>query len=245
MTIKFLCALGVFFLACCALTTQAAIIEPLSPASAVSAGLTVHGHAELKVMPDIAHLSVSVTTQARQQANASQDNARRMTAILSALHTAGVADKDIQTSGYDTSPQYDYTPSPPVLTGYQVSNTLDVTVRNLKKAGTIIDAVTQAGATNVGGLSFDLSDRTAAEQQALSQAVTEAKAKAEAMAQAAGVGRGPLLSLSEGAPTVVQPLIMARSLMAAAAPAMPTTPVEAHEITITADVTAVYQILQN
>ena len=86
----------------------------------VSEGLTAHGHAELKVKPDIARFTVSVTTQAGQQAAAAQDNARRTTTLLAALKAAGVADKDIQTQSYNVQPQYDYKPSPPVLTGFQV-----------------------------------------------------------------------------------------------------------------------------
>ena len=104
----------------------------------------------------------------------------------------------------------------------------------------ILDKATQSGATDVSGLTFDLADRTAAERRALALAVKDAQAKADAMAQAAGVGRGRLLSLTEGSPVVVQPLFQARA-MAAAAPE-PSTPVEANEITVTADVTAIYAI---
>ena len=222
---------------------RAAIVRPLPVNQAVvSEGLTAHGHAELKAKPDIARFTVSVTTQSDQQAAAAQDNARRTTALLAALKAAGVAEKDIQTQDYNVQPQYDYKPSPPVLTGFQVTNSIQVTVRELGKAGVILDKATQSGATDVSGLTFDLADRTAAERQALAQAVTEAQSKADAMALAAGVGRGRLLSLTEGSPVVVQPLFQARA-MAAEAP-QPSTPVEANEITVTADVTAVYAIGQ-
>ena len=221
--------------------TQAAVVRPMPADEAmVSEGLTAHGHAELKVKPDIATFTVSVTTQAEGQAAAAQDNARRTTTLLAALKAAGVADKDIQTQSYDVQPQYDYKPSPPVLTGFQVTNSVEVTVRELGKAGILLDKATQSGATNVSGLSFDLADRTAAERQALGQAVAEAQAKADAMARAAGVGRGRLLSMTEGSPVAIQPLFQPR-MMAAAAPE-PSTPVEANEITVTADVTAVYAI---
>ncbi len=225
------------------LPATAQAVRPVPSGDFVSTGLTVSGHAELKVKPDIATLTVGVTTQAAHQSDAAQANAAKITAVLNALRGAGVADKDIQTEGYNVQPQYNYQASPALLTGYQVDNTVDVTVRDLGKAGAVVDAATQAGATNVSGLSFDLSDRTAAEQQALAQAVTEARAKAEAMAQAAGVTRGPLLSLSEGTPAVVQPFVMARA-MVAAAPAAPTTPIQSSQVTVTADVTAVYAIGQ-
>ncbi|MBV9851888.1 MAG: SIMPL domain-containing protein, partial [Armatimonadetes bacterium] len=206
----------------------------------VAEGLTAHGHAELKVKPDLARVTVSVTTQATQQDAAAQDNARRTTAVLAALRAAGVGERDIQTESYNVQPQYDYKPSPPVLTGFQVTNTLQVTIRDLGRAGVIVDRATQSGATDVSGLSFDLADRAAAERQALAQAVTEAKAKAQTMASAAGVVFGRLLSLSEGSPVVVQPLFAARAL--AAAGPQPPTPIEAQQITVTADVTAVYAV---
>ncbi len=218
---------------------HAQAVRPAPGLSAAPPGLTVSGHAELKFQPDIATLTIGVTTQDVRQADAAQSNAAKTTSVLGALRGAGIADADIQTSGYDVQPQYNDQASPPLLTGYQVSDTLDVTLRDLGKAGAVIDDATRAGATDVSGLSFDLSDRTAAEQKALAQAVTEAKAKAVAMAQAAGVPLYSLLSLSEGAAPTVQPFVMARSMMATAAP---TTPIQSGEITVTADVTAVYLI---
>ena len=219
---------------------RAQMIRPGPPGEAVAAeGLTARGHADLKVRPDIARVTVSVTTQAAQQDAAAQDNARRTTAVLAALRAAGVAERDIQTEGYNVQPQYDYKPSPPVLTGFQVTNTVQVTIRDLGRAGVVVDRATQSGATDVSGLSFDLADRTAAAGRALAQAVAEAKSKAQAMASAAGVGFGRLLSLSEGSPAIVQPLFAARAVAAGPQPA---TPVEANQITITADVTAVYAI---
>ncbi len=240
---KWLPSLGIFLLLAGGLTPVRAAGPRFTriDESVDVGGLTAHGHADLKVKPDIARITISVTTQADQQAAAAQDNARRTTAVLAALKTAGVADKDIQTDNYNVQPQYDYKPSPPVLTGYQVINSVQVTLRNLSRAGMVMDKATGAGATEVSGLSFDLADRTAAERQALAQAVTEARSKADAMAQAAGVGIGRLLSLSEGSPVVIQPLFQPRMMAAAAAP-QPSTPVEANEITVTADVTAVYAI---
>ena len=239
---QWLSCLGAFLLLTGTLApVRAAIVRPApSWEAVVSEGLTAHGHAELTVKPDIARFTATVTTQAAKQDDAAQDNARRTTAVLAALKAAGVADQDIQTESYSVQPQYDYKPSPPVQTGFQAANSVQVTIRNLSKAGSILDTATQAGATEVSGLSLDLADRTAAERRALAAAVLEARAKADAMAQAAGIGRGPLLSLTEGTPVVVQPLFQARSL-AADAVRLPT-PVEAHGITVTADVTAVYAI---
>ena len=124
---------------------QADIVRP--SLLAVSQGLTAHGHGEVKVKPDIARLTAGVMTQAKDQASATQDNARRMTALMAAIKSLKIADRDIQTQGYSVDPQYDYNNGHgAILTGYQVTNSVQVTLRDLTQAGTLIDRATQAGA---------------------------------------------------------------------------------------------------
>lgn len=221
------------------LVASAQIVRP-DVTLAQPQGLTAVGHAELKFKPDIAYITVGVVTQARDQADAVKANATRATAVLNALKQAGVADKDIQTQFYGVQPQYDYQAQPAVLTGYQVTNSVQVTVRDLTKPGQIIDKVSAAGANQVNGVSFDLSDRSKAQSQALSAAVANAKAKVTTIAQAAGVSVGRLISMTEGTVAPVQPVF--RAAMRTAAAAQASTPVEEQQITITADVTAVYAI---
>ena len=203
-------------------------------------GITTQGHGEVKVKPDIALLTLTVTTQSLNQADAVQQNAVRTTSLLAALRGVKIADKDIQTQSYTVQPQYDYKPSPPALTGYQVQNSVQATVRDLTKVGLVIDKATAGGASEVGGVSFDLSDRAAAQAAALRLAVTSAKLKAGVMADAAGVGLGRLLTLTEGgnAP-VVRPLYAMRAMSAPGA-AAPETPISDQQITVSADATLVY-----
>jgi uncharacterized protein YggE len=210
------------------------------PTAVVSQGITATGHSELKVKPDIALVTITVTTQSQHQEDAVQENAVKTTAVLSALKDVKIAEKDIQTQSYTVQPQYDYTPSPPVLTGYQVQNSVQVTVRDLTQVGLVIDKTTAGGASEIGGVSFDLSDRSQAESQALSQAVLAAKSKAGVMASAAGVDLGRLLSINEGtsAPPPVRPMFM--SAMRAKAADVPETPIADQQITVTADATLVY-----
>ncbi len=204
----------------------------------VSQGITVQGHGEVKVQPDIALITLTVTTQSQDQAEAVRQNALRTTAVLAALRGVKIADKDIQTQSYTVQPQYDYKPSPPLLTGYQVQNSVQATVRDLTKVGLVIDKATAGGASEIGGISFDLSDRTQPQAQALSLAVASAKTKAGVMANAAGVGLGRLLTMTEGAPdSVVRPVFAMRAMKAADAPE---TPINDQQITITADATLVY-----
>lgn len=209
--------------------------------AATAEGITAQGHGEVKVKPDIALLTLTVTTQLANQAEAVQQNAVRTTSLLAALRGAGLAAKDIETQSYTVQPQYDYKPSPPVLTGYQVQNSVQVTVRDLTKVGFVIDKATAKGTgAEVGGVSFDLSDRAAAQSSALALAVRSAKLKASVMADAAGVSLGRLLTLTEGGEApVVRPLYAMRTL-AAPSPAAPETPISDQQITVTADATLVY-----
>lgn len=206
--------------------------------TASAEGITAQGHGELKEKPDIALVTLTVTTQSGDQAQAVRQNALKTTAVLAALRGVSITGKDVQTQSYTVQPQYDYKPSPPILTGYQVQNSVQATVHDLTKVGLVIDKTTAQGA-EIGGVSFDLSDRAQSQSRALSLAVTSAKAKAGVMADAAGVGLGRLLTLTEGAAApVVRPIYALRALAAPAA--SPETPINDQQITITADATLVY-----
>ncbi len=213
---------------------------PAGVYSATAEGITTQGHGEVKVKPDIALLTLTVTTQSANQAEAVQQNAARTTSLLAALRGAGLAAKDIETQSYTVQPQYDYKPSPPVLTGYQVQNSVQATVRDLTKVGFVIDKATAGGASEVGGVSFDLSDQAAAQSQALSLAVGSARRKAAVMADAAGVNLGRLLTLTEGDDAPVARPLYARRAMAPAGAAAPETPINDQQITVSADATLVY-----
>ena len=213
---------------------------PALPYALTAQGITAQGHGEVKVKPDIALLTLTVTTQSADQAQAVRQNAQKTTTLLAALHGAGLAEKDIETQSYTVQPQYDDKPSPPVLTGYQVQNTVQATVRDLTKVGFVLDKATAGGASEVGGVSFDLSDRASAQSSALALAVRSARRKASVMADAAGVSLGRLLTLTEGSDTpVIRPFyaMRAKTLSDAAAPE---TPIADQQITVTADATLVY-----
>ena len=215
---------------------------PMIRLASAAEGITVNGHGEVKVKPDIALVTLTVTTQSADQALAVRDNAVRTTATLAALRGTGIAEKDIQTQSYTVQPQYDYKPSPPVLTGYQVQNSVQVTVRDLTKVGLVIDKATAKGVgAEIGGVSFDLSDRAASQSVALSLAVKSAKLKAGVMGDAAGVGLGRLLTMSEGGSSpIVRPMMAMRAM--AATGATPETPISEQQIVVTADVTLVYAL---
>ena len=122
--------------------------------------LNVSAQAEAKRVPDIATLSTGVVTQAADANTAMRANAEQMAKVVAAIKAAGIADKDVQTSGISLNPQYHYTENqPPKITGYQASNTVNVIVRDIGKLGKILDALVAVGANQINGPTFDIDDK--------------------------------------------------------------------------------------
>ena len=118
--------------------------------------------------PDIVDISAGVTSQARTAVEAMQINAREMTAVIDRIKALGIDEDDIQTTGINLGAQYDYDQSTrqQVFRGYQASNRVSVTLRDVKRAGEVLDALVAAGATDIGGPRFSLDDDSPARAQA-------------------------------------------------------------------------------
>lgn len=201
--------------------------------------LHLEASGEAKATPDMASITLGVTTQAPGAAQAMRANAERMSAILAGLRAQGLAERDIQTSNLSLNAQYVYAQNePPKLSGYQASNDVSVTVRDLAKLGPVIDAVSAAGANQINGISFGLKDPQGAQDEARRAAVKALNAKADLYAQATGYRIVRLLSLSEGGG---EPPMRPGPVFAMAKAAAPT-PVEAGELNVRIDVSAVYEL---
>ncbi len=211
--------------------------------------ITVSASSHVTLVPDVAHvgLGVSVTKPTVEAARA--EAARIMNAIIAAAKDKGVAERDIRTTSIDLSPQYApecmYAPDgsacakPNRITGYTMTEQLDVTVRNLDVAGPIVDAATAAGATDVNGISFVVDDPDRATTDAQVAAIAAARAKATRMAEAAGVTLGRVLSISETPVAIPYPLPYAGG---AATSRDVATPVQPGTQDVTATVTVVFEI---
>lgn len=196
------------------------------------------GNASVSVTPDQATISVSAVTQAATAQDAANQNATLATNIQSALTQALGSSGTVKTTGYSVNPNYNYPPNGnPVLTGYTVTNSIQVTVSDLSIVGKVIDTATQAGATRIDSLTFGLKDDTAARTQALKAATLQAKAKADAMASSVGLTTGSFLVIQESG-AVVQPLT------GIAAPGASTTPITPGNLTVTGNVTISVQLTQ-
>jgi uncharacterized protein YggE len=203
--------------------------------------LSISAEGQVKAAPDIASISFGVMTQSATAEAAVGDNAKRMNAVMAALKKAGIADKDVQTSGLNLSPQYAYNNNePPRLTGYQVNNMVSVTVRDLKNLGRALDAVVAAGANQINGVSFGLDKPDAAMDVARREAMAKAKARADLYAAAAGLKVARIVSISEGGgyqPGPIVPVVYAKAAAMDAA-----TPVAPGEVGVTISVQVQYEL---
>lgn len=236
-----LLALGVFSAPMLAgLTHPALAADPSTPAANEHV-ISVSGTGKVTVTPDVADVTLGVDIQRGTAKAARDDAATTMTAIIAALKALGIADADIQTSTVSLNPIYDYNSSVQKVTGYEVTNEVSVHVTDLTKLADVLDQSVAAGATNVNGVSFDVSNRTDLENQARAAAVTDARSHADALAGAAGVTITGIQSISEttvSSPWPVYGAGVSDSKGSVPAPAVPT-PVQlgTQDITITISVT--------
>jgi uncharacterized protein YggE len=161
--------------------------------------IVVPGVGRITIEPDIATIRLGVLLVRSTAAAAREAAAATMSAVLEAIERAGVARRDVQTSLLNLSPVTDYSPETgPRVTGYQVANSVAVTVRDLAAAGSVVDAGLGAGATSMDGLEFRLDNSTEAEDAARRAAVEDARRRAQTLASAAGVTLGDVVAIEEG-----------------------------------------------
>jgi len=147
----------------------------------------VSGDSIVQAQPDTAILNISVVTQAKQALEAQQQNAVKSDAVVRALKAAVGSGAEVKTSGYSLQPQRVYKEGqPPNISGYEARNSVTITLSDLSKVGAVIDAAGQAGANDVGGISFTLRQDRPAKDSALKEATREAVSKAQVIAQALG-----------------------------------------------------------
>ena len=180
----------------CAPITAAAQAPAPTPAAATRT-ITATGEGKVYVTPDIAYIYIGVHTESDSVATALSDNNKQAQAVASSLKELGVDPKDIQTSAFNVMPQQQFDKNgQPTKTVYAVDNTVNVTVRDLSKLGSILDAVVSSGANNITGISFDVQDKATAIAKARDLAIQDGKSQATGMAQAAGVTLGDLQTLN-------------------------------------------------
>ncbi len=203
-------------IAACALATL-----PFLPTAALAErSITVTGEATVSVAPDNANIRLGVTSQGKNAREASEANARQMTNVLAAIKEAGVADRDVQTSRLSLQPQYEQGKAGPArLLGFQVTNQVTIRIREIDKFPGILDRAIAAGANEMSGIEFVVSEQSKLLDQARDDAVTDARRKAELYAKAAGVKLGAVTSITEEGSSPPRPVVQA--MRASAVPVAP------------------------
>ena len=201
--------------------------------------INVTGTGTVEAAPDIASLTIGVTTQGETAVAALAANSAAMEAVMARLTAAGVEARDMQTSNLSVNPNWTgYDSSAPTISGYVAANLLTVTIRDLAGLGPVLDAAVQDGANTLNGLIFGFADPGPLLDEARKEAVADARARAELLATAAGVKLGRVLSISEGTPEG-GPMPMYKADLAAAP-----VPVAAGAMDVAASVTIFYEIAE-
>lgn len=205
--------------------------------------LNANGEGITNVVPDIAIVTIGVTTRGATAAEALAANSADATKVIDTVKAAGIDPKDIGPSGFNVFPVFEpqdpNQPTPnttPAIIGYQVTNEVRVTIRDIEASGAILDKVVTAGANQVSGIQFDVSDRKTPADSALAAAIADAKRQAEIMAEAAGVRLVRITNISGSAGGGMPMPMSARYDMAASAMPVPVMPGQ-QEIRANASVT--------
>ena len=205
-----------------------------------SGTIVVSGTGRIAVDPDVADLRLGVAISRPSVDAARAAAAGAMAAILSAVGAARVAPRDVRTTLLSVQPRYDYRDNkPPALTGYELANVVEVTIRDLARVGDVVDGTLRAGATSMDGLSFRLADPAPAEREARTRAMAEARSRADVLAEAAGLTIVGVSDIVEGgfAPPPMPRMKAERMTLASDA----ATPVEAGSMEISVSVVVTYR----
>jgi uncharacterized protein YggE len=207
--------------------------------------VTVTGHGSVTLPPDTASILIGIDVTNKTLSEAQAAAADQMTAIITALKDAGVDEKDIQTVNYSVYVLRNYdnaTGSPTEITGFQVTNQVNVIVRDVDQVGDLLDRVVEAGANNIFGINFYVDDTSGPASQARTLAVENATEKARELAAAAGLKLGNVVSINESYGPPPQPLpyqVEARDMAQGGAG----TPVQTGTTEVSVDVSMTFELV--
>jgi hypothetical protein len=210
-----------------------AVLFPLAVGLALSASaasaeekrlertVTVSASGEVSAEPDMARISGGVVTGGDTARDALSRNSEAMKKLIAGLKSSGIEAKDIQTSSFRIDPRYTNPREgqAPVINGYQVTNQVAITARDLDRLGEVLDALVSLGANQMNGLSFEVSKAETLKDEARKEAIANALRRAKLYAAAAGAEVGEVVAISEDTASVgPYPMPMARSMKAEAVP---------------------------
>ena len=202
--------------------------------------ISLTGAGSAAAQADQATIDLGVQITADSASVAIGENADAMSAVIQAIKLLGISEDDIVTTSYSVYPQYDWTESGRVFKGYTVTNLVQITVKDLDIVGDVIDAAAEAGANQINGISFGLSDemREELKTNAYIAALTDAQTKAELIAETLGLSLSGVQSVTESSyvPVMSYSYAEGADMMKSYAP----TPVLSGELAVTVNVYIVY-----
>jgi uncharacterized protein YggE len=199
--------------------------DTIAPIVAPSPQIVATGHGEVKVSPDRATLQIAVQTRAATASEAAAQNATKQQAVLAALRSLGLGNDQLSTINYQVYPEQRYEQGrDPVITGYNVTNTVVADIRRLDQVGKVIDAALSHGANLISSLQFYSSNTEAARRTAIANAIAAARADAEAAARAAGGTLGGVLEINVMAFAEPQPVMARQNMLASSSADTPINP---------------------
>lgn len=216
--------------------------------------ITVEGTGDVSVVPDVAQITFTVSESAKSVKEAQDLTTQKTDDAIAAMKKLGIAEKDVKTLSYNVSPKYEYSqpcppgvmctammPSNPKIVGYDVSQTVEVKVRDTAKAGDALAALGSIGVQNISGPNFMVDDEDAAKAEARGKAIDDARAKAKVLAKQLGVGLGKVVSYSENGNGYPQPMMYSAVAKGGAVDASrevaPSLPTGENKTTVTVSVT--------
>jgi hypothetical protein len=220
--------------------------DDATPTAAMVMGVptvTVSGHGEVNVPPDTASVTIGVDIVKPTLDEAQQTATTQANAVIDALKEAGIKSEDIQTEYYSVNILRDYSENadPNVITGFEIVNQLNVTVRDTTKLGELLDAAVSAGANSIYGVTFFVDDQTQAASDARVKAVDDARTKAGELASASGLTLGPVVAISEGTVGGYAP-VYGRAMGGGMGAAEAAVPVESGSTTVSVDITMTFEL---
>jgi uncharacterized protein YggE len=220
--------------------------ETATPEKSMPTGVptvSVSGHGEVHVPPDTASISIGIDVIQPTLAQAQEQATDQANTVIAALKAAGIADEDIQTAYLNVNILRDYSENgdPTQITGFEITNQFQITVRDTDMLGNLLDEAVSAGANSINGVTFYVDDQTAAASEARRFAVEGARTKAEELAAAAGLTLGPVLSIAEGTVAPMPPPMTAGA-GGAMAKAEAAVPVQPGSSTVAVDVSMTFEL---
>ncbi|MEG0914695.1 MAG: SIMPL domain-containing protein [Christensenellaceae bacterium] len=209
--------------------------QPKTEQETQDSTLTLNATQTVKVMPDVAYITIGVTTKGDSAESAQKENAKITQNFLNAVKAQGISDKDMQTANINVYQDYDNEKL------YVMENSYKITIKNIDNVGAVIDAALGAGANSTYSLSFDVLDRDSVYVNALALAMESVGVKAKTVAAAGGYEIVRPLSITESSSGYSEMLYMQNEAAAADGASAPT-PVSPQEIEISATVTGEYII---